>query len=87
LEQTGKDALDGLLNELSDNEISDAFRDTLEQRKAWFSEPDLPSLISTLQSASDSSDDAKKLLKRLKANATMSERCGKTERSSSLSGT
>ena len=73
LEQTGRVALDGTLQELANNEITDAFKSVLLQRKDWFSEPDLPSLINTLQVASeadsDSSEDAAKLLKRVKANS------------------
>jgi len=69
LEQTGRSVLDDLLNDLTDNQISDSFESILQQRKAWFSQPDLPSLISTLQSASDNNEDAEKLLKRVKANS------------------
>ncbi len=73
LETTGRAALDNTLQKLASNEISEEFKRVLQQRKAWFSEPDLPSLISTLQAASETESengkDAEKLLKRVKANS------------------
>ena len=69
LEQTGRMALDDTLKNLSNNEISSEFSNTLQQRATWFSEPDLSSLITTLQTVAGTSEDAATLLKRVKANS------------------
>lgn len=69
LEENGRLALDVTLNSLTDNSISDEFANTLEQRRSWFSEPELPSIFKTLTSASKDNDDAAKLLKRMRSNS------------------
>jgi len=77
LEAQGREALTSTLETLNDqlpdgvdrvssNTISDgAFITTLEQRKAWFASDSQQAMIAALEKASESSEDAKRLLDRI----------------------
>jgi len=67
LETEGRKAITGVLTTFSQNTPEDAFIQTLQQRREWFDSDSQATLLSTLEKASTTDEDASLLLSRLKS--------------------